>query len=282
MFLFDSPSDATAPPAAQTPLANLNMFYFDMDHRPGFRHQKPALYLVADLFRAAYDGKREFVTDKPLACLSSKKRLYFSGYSFDQFDLDVLLYIARQMIRSRRGHVQIDMGALLHSLKRRNDKAGRNRVQNSLTRLSAGRIDIAGKRYHYMTRLIDRLLIDERKQSCLVEPNEDVCAALGKRLGQSLDPKDRLLLDRNGLANWLHGVLAVFRGGFSSPVDLIQTLCGSTAKSFDVELSNALDLLMNAHVASVTRIDDNRVCIGGPAACSGKIACGIFSEPVFS
>lgn len=282
MFSFDSPSDAAAPPAPQTPLANLNRFYFDQDQRPGFRHQKPALYLVADLFRAAYDGKRESVADKPLTCLSSKKRLYFSGDTFDQFDLDVLLYIARQTTRGRNGYVHVNIGALLHSMKRRNDKAGRNRVQNSLTRLSSGRIDIDGKRYHYMTRLIDRLLIDEQNQSCLVEPNQDVCAALGKQLSQVLDPQDRLLLSRNGLANWLHGVLAVFRGGFSSPVDLMRSLSGSTVKSFETELHNALDLLMNANLASVTHIENNRVCIGGPRVCTGKAACGIFSEPVLS
>ncbi len=279
MFSFDGPSDAVAPPALQTPLANLNMSYFDQDERPGFRHQKPALYLVADLFRAAYDGKRERVIDKPLACLSSKKHLYFSGDTFDQFDLDVLLYVARQKPSNRRNHAHVDLGALLRSLNRRNDKAGRTRIQNSLIRLSSGRIDIVGKDYHYITRLIDRLLIDELKQACIIEPNEDVCAALGKRLGHALDPKDRLLLAKSGLANWLHGVLAVFQGGFSSPIDLIRTLSGSQTKNFEDELHSALDLLMNAKLARVTHIENNRVCIGGPTSSKEKTACGIFTEP---
>ncbi len=259
----------------------------DMFGPSRFRAQHPATYLVSDLFVAGYMGASAFVEHKPLRTLSARKKVYFTGRVFDQWDLDVLTYctIHTSSKQGKTSPLRVDVGDLLHAIGHRKDRNNRERLFQSLSRLQEGQIEIVGARYRYMTRLVDRLLLDEKHQFCLVDVNNDVIASIRQSKRMESEFRDRLRLGRNGLAKWLYGALLVFKGGFESDVNCLRRLCGTSSKSinsFSIAMEKALTLLKEESIILEWSLDSERIKLIAHPAQMSNASCGFFHMDEFA
>ncbi len=245
-----------------------------------FRLQRLGVYLVSDLFNPGYMSASNFVKDKPLVTLAQGKHLFFTGETFDQWDLDVLIYCAENTNSVQGGtkQIQLEPAQLLRSLHLRNSKLNQERVFASLHRLHTGAIEIVGKGYRYMTRLINRVLLDEKRQQCIVEVNSDVVDSLRQGDKVSMEIQERFSLGRNGLAKWLHGTTMVFKGGFGAEVNCLHTLCGAPARSlrgFSSRLCNTLKVLSQAGLLEDWKMEGNHVQVTARSMRVRNSVCGI-------
>lgn len=264
------------------PLAAARSLFSPSSPKASFRIQRLGSYLVSNLFAAEYMAESEFVHEQRLVTLCRGKKMFFTGARFDQWDLDVLLYCALTAPVKNGKPVQFQFSPvdLLRALNLRNSPSNRDRVFTSLLRLHTGVIDIRGSDYRYMTRLMNRVLVDAAQERCLVEINEDVTASF--RMGDApLQLRDRRALGRNGLAKWLHGVVMVFTGGFTSDIEGLHSLCrpaANPAPRFAAGLEGALDLLEDIGVVESRRIDGSRVRVVAGTAPASNATCGVFSR----
>lgn len=249
-----------------------------------FRQQRIDTYLLSNLFAATYMGRSRFVKDKGLVGLSRDKIVSFTGETFDQWDLDVLLHCAMlsTAVGDTAGKVQIDPAVLLRRARLRNSEENREQVYASLFRLHTGSLCIEGKGYRSMTRLLDRVLLDQNKERCLVEVNRDLVNALRGARSLHRGVEGRFALRRNGLAKWLHGVVMVFAGGFKADIPSLHTLCGLSNRSrylFPTLLEKALGGMEECGVVDSWRVEGRRVVVlprnrQRPDAACGFIASG--------
>ncbi len=255
-------------------------FRSDSSH---FRLQRLGSYLLSDLFSTGYMDSSGFVHKKPLVTLARGKEFYYTGDLLDQWDLDVLMYCARHTRQGANGVklLRTDPADLLQTLKLRNDQRNRERVFDSLYRLHSAQLEIAGERYRYLTRLINRVLLEERKGIFLLEINADLVASLRQGKQMTVDIRDRFSLGRNGLAKWIHGALMVFKGGFSADINYLHTLCGSaskTAKVFHHNLAKAVEILSEAGAIEHSELHDDLLIVTSTPAHMLDSACGFFNR----
>ncbi|BCS89773.1 hypothetical protein [Pseudodesulfovibrio sediminis] len=247
-----------------------------------FRQQRLGVYLLSDLFTAGFMSASEFVHDKRLVTLARDKTTTYTGETFDQWDLDVLIHcVTRSSVVN--GHTQkvlIEPGKLLRSMNLRNTEMNQDHVFSSLWRLHTGSIMIIGKGYRYMTRLIDRVLLDEKEGNCLVEVNTDIVSSLKHERNLSLDVETRNYFRRNGLAKWLHGAVMTFKGGFVADTDSLHALCGAPARSkhlFPTRLIKALEIMEECCAIKSWKVEENSVMVVPNCMRNNGIACGYIS-----
>lgn len=254
--------------------------------RKEFRRQKMGIYLLSDLFSASFMGRSRFVRDRRLVGLTSDKRVHFTGETFDQWDLDVLLHCVLRTLAERGevGKIQVEAGRLLRDMGLRNFEENRERVYSSLFRLHTGSLLIEGDGYRHMTRLVDRVLFDQSKSRCLVEVNGDVVDSLRHVHNLRMNVEGRLGFRRNGLAKWLHGAVVVFRGGFRADIDSLHSLCGASRRNryiFPQMLWKALETMESNGAIGFWQIEGRRVTVQPNCRQENDSACGfIASEPV--
>lgn len=253
--------------------------------RREFRQQKIGLYLLSNLFSSSFMGTSCFVKDQRLVNLERDKTVSFSGETFDQWDLDVLLHcVVRTIaIRDGVGKIQVDPAELLRDARLRNFEENQDQVYASLFRLHTGSLCIQGKGYRYMTRLIDRVLLDQSKGRCLVEVNSDVVNSLRCERDLRIAVQSRFGFKRSGLAKWLHGAIMVFKGGFKADMNSLHMLCGASNRSryiFPKLVGKALAAMEESGLVGSWQIDGQRVMVlprsrEWPVAACGFIASGI-------
>jgi hypothetical protein len=251
--------------------------------RKEFRQQKLGLYLLSNLFSASFMGTSRFVKDKRLVSLARDKTVTFSGDTFDQWDLDVLLHCAARTIDSRdgTGKIQVDPAALLRDARLRNFEENRDQVYASLFRLHTGSLCIEGKGYRYMTRLIDRVLLDQSKERCLVEVNGDVVNSLRCERDLRFTLESRLGFKRCGLAKWLHGAVLVFKGGFKADMNSLHMLCGTSNRSryiFPKLVGKALAAMEQGGLVGSWQIDGRKVMVLPRNRERSDTACGFIAS----
>ncbi|BDQ35595.1 hypothetical protein [Pseudodesulfovibrio portus] len=247
--------------------------------RKEFRQQKLGIYLLSDLFSASFMGKSHFVKDRQLVDLARDKRVSFTGETFDQWDLDVLLYCAMRTVTNRdsQGKIQVNPADVLRETGLRNFDENRDRVYASLFRLHTGSLLIEGKGYRYMTRLIDRVLLDQSKECCLVEVNGDVVNSLRNECNLRLAVESRFSMKRSGLAKWLHGAVLVFKGGFKADIGSLHSLCGASNRTrhlFPHMLGKALASLEEAGVITSWHIEGRKLMVLPGSRQMIETACG--------
>ena len=129
-----------------------------------------------------------------------------------------------------------------------------------------------------MTRLINRVLLDEKRQQCIVEVNSDVVDSLRQGDKVSMEIQERFSLGRNGLAKWLHGTTMVFKGGLGAEVNCLHTLCGAPARSlrgFSSRLCNTLKVLSQAGLLEDWKMEGNHVQVTARSMRVRNSVCGI-------
>ena len=247
--------------------------------RGDFRRQKLGIYLLSNLFAASFMGNSSFVRDKRLVGLARDKAISYTGETFDQWDLDVLLHCAMRTATTQNGigKINVEPEKLLQDMQLRNFEENRSRVYSSLFRLHTGSLLIEGNGYRYMTRLIDRVLLDQSKGRCLVEVNGDVVNALRCERNLRLTLDRRYDYKRCGLAKWLHGVAMVFKGGFKADVNSLHLLSGSSNRSryiFPNLLRKALDMMGENGVIDAWQLDGNKLMVFPRDRRRQDSACG--------
>ncbi|QGY40378.1 hypothetical protein GM415_09635 [Pseudodesulfovibrio cashew] len=267
-------------------VAAFDGFFGNAQEESRFRQQRLGVYFLSDLFSAGYMGKTDYVKDKELVTLARDKTMTFTGETFDQWDLDVLIHCVMRTPTSGGGSekVRIDPGELLRAVNLRNYDMNRERVFSSLWRLHMGSMMIEGKGYRYMTRLIDRVLLDQRLGSCLVEVNQDVVTSIRHERNLSLDMENRRCFKRNGLAKWLHGAIMSFKGGFVAEMECLRALCGAPDRSrhaFPARLTKALDVMSECDAIRDWQIDGDKVKVVPSCTRRDGTACGYISPSLF-
>ncbi|MUM77881.1 hypothetical protein GKC30_09565 [Pseudodesulfovibrio sp. F-1] len=252
--------------------------------RPGreFRQLRIGTYLLSNLFAASFMGRSGFVKDKDLVGLSRNKRVAFTGETFDQWDLDVLLHCAMRSpgARGAAGKVQVDAAALLREARLRNSEENREQVYASLFRLHTGSLCIEGDGYRSMTRLLDRVLLDQTKERCLVEVNRDIVNALSAQRSWYRAFDSRFALRRNGLAKWLQGVVLAFSGGFKADIPSLHTLCGMSSRTryiFPKLVVKALHAMEEAGIVDSWQVEGGRVVVLPRNRQRSDGACGVIT-----
>ena len=175
------------------------------------------------------------------------------------------------------GKINVEPEKLLQDMQLRNFEENRSRVYSSLFRLHTGSLLIEGNGYRYMTRLIDRVLLDQSKGRCLVEVNGDVVNALRCERNLRLTLDRRYDYKRCGLAKWLHGVAMVFKGGFKADVNSLHLLSGSSNRSryiFPNLLRKALDMMGENGVIDAWQLDGNKLMVFPRDRRRQDSACG--------
>lgn len=265
---------------------DLIMFAEPRPQRASFRIQRLGTYFVSNLFTAEYMAAAKFVHEKQLVTLCRGKELFFTGERFSQWDLDVMLHCVLNTPRREisDGQFRLNPVELLHSLNMRNSLANRQRVFESLHRLHTGVLDIRGRDYQYMTRLMNRVLVDSRRTMCLVEINEDVAACF-KHSGVPSQMHCRRQLGRNGLAKWIHGATMVFKGGFTAQMSSLYDMCHTTARqkrNFPAALGKALALMEDSGCIKHWEIRGSRVWITAGSNREHQDTCGMIYPAVCS
>lgn len=285
MFQDMQAADSTMFAMPSTPYdSDHSLFPLSSPNKTTFRTQRLGTYLISDLFLGDYMAPSRFVHNKQLTTLARGKDLFFTGETFDQWDLDVLLHCVVNAPANARQACQIRFSPadLLRALNLRNNKLNQAQVFASLQRLHTGVIDIAGSDYRYMTRLINRVLIDRQQNQCLVEINNDVVTTF--RSGSTpMKLEDRRFLGRNGMAKWLFGATKVFEGGFTSTMDSLCALCGTPARQkrfFANRLGKALDLLADNGRIEDWTIDGDTIRVASKSLRTRNTVCGIFHPGV--
>lgn len=272
---FHDPEDT----AAVGPLALANRSVFGSTHA-SFNVQKPVRYFVSGLF-AASAGQRNYVREALLASPSRTKRYTYTGEPLDQFDLDILLHCTAAAGVARKHGTQIEHAGLIKALGKRNDAAMRKRICDSLTRLQECAIGIDGEGYRYMTRLMNRALLNSAACASLVEINSDFADSIRTMRGLDLLLHERRSLGNNGLAKWLHGVLWVFPAGFSSDLATLAELSGMRRKSaygFQKQCLEALELLIDTGVVTQYSMErSGRLHVEGRRNNTHASECGFFA-----
>lgn len=246
---------------------------------PCLRFQKPALFLLSSLFQATYLSRREMLAHSSMATLSRAKIALYSGESLDQFDLDILLYCAQQP-RAATG-CMVSPAVLLREMHLRHDERNRARLFDGLARLHTGCLEVRKGKYRYMSRFLNRLLLEEGASSCLVEVNDEVLKTLGRGPQRLSKRQERFSLGRHGVDKWLHGALAIFAAGFEADLPRLQQLMGlqhKSGKAYREMLIRALKRLGAADIIADWEMHDGRVVICGPDRQGGLAGCSKGSQ----
>jgi len=250
-----------------------------------FRQLRINTYLLSNLFSASYMGRSCFVKDKGLVGLSRDTTVSFTGETFDQWDLDVLLHCAMRSsgARDASGRVQVDAASLLRDARLRNSEENREQVYASLFRLHTGCLRIEGEGYRSMTRLLDRVLLDQTKERCLVEVNRDFVNSLSGERGRHRTIGNRLALRRNGLAKWLQGVALAFPGGFRADIPSLHALCGMSNRArylFPKLLEKALGAMEGAGIVDSWQVEGRRAVVLPRNRQRTDAACGFIASGI--
>lgn len=247
--------------------------------KTAFRPQSSSMYLLSSLFRAEYMAEAEFMQAMPIATLHGKKQLLFTGERFDQWDLDVLLYCALHTpLRSGRPEpFQFTPGELLHDFGMRNTVLNRQRVGDSLRRLHNGVVEIKGDGYRYMTRFMDRVLVDSRTERYIAETNGDVATAF-RADSTACAARVRKHLRNDGLAKWLHGAISIHKGGITADYASLHALSAPkvrTMRLFSNRLDKALALLRKHDLVETSNDTAGKIQIISRVIRTDEGSCGI-------
>lgn len=190
-----------------------------------------SLFLASDLFPACSSRRGNRLERAPLNVVPFVQSAVYSGERLDQFDLDVFLGCVLKDIRKEKP-ARRSMRDFLRTLGRRPTPPCVARLEASLLRLAAARIELADQRFGCCVQLVESVLVDREQGVCRVKAAPEALAALGETERLEELAKVRLRLGQRLLAKWLAGLITVV-GGESCLLDLnrLRDLCGMRSAS---------------------------------------------------
>lgn len=210
-----------------------------------FLGQCLSICLASDLFQASCLGRGRAHKKLFLHTASGSRRVCFTGERLGQDDLDVLLLLTEQAMKTAVAPgdlIRAPVRELIHALGRRTGGQSWKRLESSLHRLESGRLAVHDHRYSYHTRLVSKFFFDHGHQVLLVELDRDLHAAFQSAKGLRTLIHDRLSLDKDALGKWLYSLAWAMAGPFCIESGMLRRMCGEPAGQDD----DQGDLIMRA------------------------------------
>jgi len=244
------------------------------------------LVLASDLFAARRAGPRQRQEAVPLATCWPGTEIRFSGDPLDQDDLDTLLgclLLAFRTPTPAKGSARFALRDLLRLIRPRGRRFDALRLEGSLWRLAAARIDIRehGGGIRMQARLFNTLLCDSDSGICAVDVNQRILAAFG-----DAGRVERLLalrapLGSDGFRRWLAGLLLQGPASLRLDYRALRRLSGLARQpmaAFRVRAVSALqDFLDLGVIAAIEPSGPDRCILSRPAARGEQAACLLLS-----
>lgn len=170
----------------------------------------PTAALYSALFAPIRKGARQAVQREKIASINGYKITY-TGFRLDQADLDVfehVLHMFRAGTGGALGHaVQFSTREMLKAIGRDAGKSQRDWLLRSLSRLQACAVEIQKEHLAYSGALIQEIARNDHDGTQTIVLNPRLTALFDQGYSQ-ISWKQRQLLSKRPLAQWLHGFIS--------------------------------------------------------------------------
>jgi hypothetical protein len=242
---------------------------------------EPALFLASDLFPAIYSRRRSREHRLPLAAASSSRQVFFSGERLDQADLDVLLLLLQFLRRAGKQPgepIRVQALDILRPLGRKGGAKNIEWLLRSMLRLESGRLLIKSETFSSGMRLLNKFLYNHESHDFVAVCDRDFQKAFA---GRNLDLflRERLSLDRDGLAKWLHALAWSVACPFCFDMRGLQGLSGlgkMSEEDFESRVLEAAGRLEESRLASFERFGEDRCVLTHHANPRSPDCCRIY------
>jgi TrfA protein len=216
----------------------------------------PNSFLRGALF-AAIQGKERQAFKRELLATQKGTTIRFTGWQFDQSDLDVWEQAVQLAASHPLGNIcHFHITAFLRALDRNTGKSDREWLKDAFARLAGCCVEITEGRYGYGGWMLE-FKWDEIAGVYIVRLNPTILN-LYKAGWTAIDWYTRCELRRKPLALWLHGYYATHAKPLPVKVDTLRSLSGSkgkTLRSYRQKLRRALDELKAIDAIASWQID---------------------------
>jgi len=224
---------------------------------PSWPESKRALpngMLRSALFGAIGKGRRRYLDREPINAIEGIQIIY-TGIRLDQSDLDVYESVLHALRSKEMGLLyKITTYGLLKTMGKKDTggKGSRKTLEDSLARLRANAIVLKQGQYTYMGGLLDWAIKDEKTKQWFISLNPTLRLLYEPDQFTWIDWEIRKILNRQPLAQWLHGYYASHAEPLPIKIETLRQLCGSETellKHFKEKLRKALDAVVEAFKA---------------------------------
>lgn len=208
--------------------------------------------LRSALFGAIRPGRRRYLKAEQLAALDGIE-IRYTGERLDQGDLDVwesVLHAVR--LQDLGSQCRLTSYALLKLMGKTDTGKNRTTLHERITRLRANAVEVRQGRYCYIGGLIAGAAKDEETKEWVIELDAKLRPLFAADQFTQVEWAVRHALDRQPLAQWLHGFYASHAKPFPLKVETLHRLCGSEAtlmSDYAKTLRKALDAVAEANTA---------------------------------
>lgn len=228
------------------------------------RRGAPNTFLRSALFGATQGRDRPYLKGQVIASFKSFTVKY-TGERLTQSDLDVwesLIHIAR--VHPLDTRCAFAAHGLLKSMGRHTGKCQHDWLRASIHRLAACLVEVTYDRKRFFGALIESGINDERTNRYYLKLNPTVIQLFGSNDFTMLDWQQRIRMQKQPLAQWLHAFWSSHAVPKPIPVKDLHRLTGSTSKhlrNFKIHLRAALEVLTRIGFLEAFEImgDDVRV-----------------------
>ena len=228
----------------------------------------PNGFLRSALFGAIRKGRRHYLDGEQLAALDGIE-IRYTGERLDQGDLDVwesVLHAVR--LQSLGSQCRVTSYTLLKLMGKTDTGKNRATLHKRITRLRANAVEVRQGRYCYIGGLIASAAKDEQTQEWVIELDAKLQPLFAYDQFTQVQWAERLALEGQPLAQWLHGFYASHAAPVPIKVDTLRSLSGSEAAAvwkFAQTLRKALDAVSKVRASNGNafewRIEDGLVHI---------------------
>lgn len=209
----------------------------------------PNAILRSALFGAIAKGERAFQTRVKKASVDGVMVIH-TGPQLDQADLDVwqhCLHIAR--IEGTGTRIYFTASSFLQAIGRDAGKTQYEWLKDAFARLSSSAVEVADGKKAYFGPLLHHGVRDDVIDKYVIEINPAIIAIFGTDGWTGIEYEIRQTLQKQPLAQWLHGFYSSHARPYPFKVATLRQLCGSRNKllrGFKRELLGALAKLTEA------------------------------------
>lgn len=205
--------------------------------------------LRSALFGAICPGRRRFLKGEQLASVDGVK-IIFTGERLDQGDLDVWLSVLHAIRLQEIGNqCRVRSYALLKLMGKSDSGKNRDTLHERITRLRAHAVEFKQGRYEYIGGLLDEAFKDKETGEWVIVLSPKLLALFGPDQFTQVQWAVRRELDRQPLAQWLHGFYASHAAPYPMKAKTLLQLAGSendSPSSARQKLRKALDAVAKA------------------------------------
>lgn len=207
------------------------------------RKAAPNAMFRCALFPAMSANKRKALQEQKLGSVDGVTT-YFSGWQFDQSDLDVYLVLLDFMKDDPFGtEREIPAYAILKALGRGTGKAQYKWLHSVIIRLCGGVMDMTDHKKRYFGQLLHGGVKDEITKHYKIIINPKLAVLFGYGMWASIDWKQRSDLGRNQSAKALHAYYSTHAAPAAHTFDTLAEIVGLTAKT----IRNRNAAILKAH-----------------------------------